>query len=87
MFGDSHFCISQFLRVASSWKADNFKSRNFSRYADVLLSTETRFVSNVPRVVFIDDKPTTISRADRPLANRGSVAIFANDRCKATIFL
>ena len=47
---------------------------------------ETWFNSNVPRVVFIDDTPTTISGADRTLADRRGFAIVANDRYKATVF-
>ena len=34
----------------------------------------------------MDDKSTTLSRADRTLAERVSVAIFTNDRYKATAF-
>ena len=58
-----------------------------SRNADVLLLIETWFNSNVLRVVFIDDKSTTISRADGTLADSGSVAIFAKSTSKATLFL
>ena len=48
--------------------------------------TESSFAPYVPRVVFIDDKPTTLSRAERSRADRGGVAIFANDRYKATVY-
>ena len=38
------------------------------------------------RIFFKDDKPTTISRAGKILADGEGVAIFATDRYKATVF-